>query len=235
MLYICVGDDFHKRKHKADSLVHTLQNKRSDAALVTLESDHEHVRESLEQHISSLGLFDEKSIIKAQGILSDAALYRMFIDNLDAIVQSDNVFVFSEQQLSKKQIADCTAAGATVYEYPLAQAPSTAPNLFYLGDLLLQRKKSQLWIALEEELMRGVSIEELMGIIIWQAKSLHLATSHTQEKSGMKSFVYKKCLASQWSAPEAHTLHHQLVSIYHQSRRGGLTLTERLEHFILSI
>lgn len=234
MLYLCIGEQYESRKKKYDALICTLQNKRPNSELVVLDPEEESSIALLEQHISSIGLFDEKSIIKASGVFENPGCASFVLNNINEIVASDNVFVLSEHKLSKQEHNTLDKAGATIYEFSAPQTNKN-PSLFYLGDLLLQKNKSKLWLAIWEELGRGISIEELVGILVWQSKSLHLALTHSQTQSGLKSFVYNKCTRSPWKAQEAQKLHLELVTIYHESRRGGLDLSERVEQLVLSI
>lgn len=234
MLYLCVGTDFEKRKKKTDDLTVTMQQKRPDAELLVLDTTSEHIVPQLQQQISGMGLFDNKTITKGLGLCEDKIAKDYVFKNLDQLVSSDNAFVLSETKLTKTEIGKIEKSGATVFVFDNSENPSTH-NLFYLGDLLLQKNKSKLWIAVQEELRSGISIEELFGIIMWQTKSLHLSKTTSQSESGLKPFVYNKCIKSPWTQEESRGLHQNLIIIYHQSRRGGIKLEERLEQLILSI
>lgn len=234
MLYFSVGSDFEKRKKKTDGLVSAMQKKRPDAQLVVLDPTAADVVAQLQQQIAGIGLFDEKTITKALGLCEEKEIKDFIFGHLSELSESANAFVLSELSLTKTEIGKIEKSGGEVFQFEDTEKTNTH-NLFYLGDLLLRRNKSQLWVSIQKELMKGTSIEELFGILMWQAKSLHLSKTMSQTESGLKPFVYNKCVKSDWTVDQAQQLHKDLVTIYHQSRRGGLTLTEQLERLILGL
>ena len=197
MLYICVGDDHPLRKSKYDSLLHTMNNKRPDAQEVVLEGDESVVINQIKQHIGGIGLFDEKSIVKGFGIMEGTLVKKYVLDNIQELVGSPNAFLLSEQSLGKLEIKKFETNGGKVFVFD-SPTVNNNHNLFYLGDLLLKKNKSQLWVGIQDELSRGISIEEIMGILMWQTKSLYLSKTYSQTDSGLKPFVYNKCNKSQW-------------------------------------
>ena len=233
MLHIFTGSDFQTITNKKDNLISSLETKRPDARRIHLEPDTPHLLSTLQEQLSSLGLFDSKSIITGTALCEDADTKKYLIKHAEQFAHSDNAFVLYESQLNKKDIDTLTQAGATLHQYNTAITPSK--NLFHLADLLCEKNKSRLWSEFNNELLRGTSPEEGMGILLFQARALHLSLTHTQAESSLKAFVYNKCSKSPWKVSEATRSHLELVRLYHQSRRGGLKLEERIERFILKL
>lgn len=211
----------------------SFQAKRPDAQLITLEADTPALVEILKEQCSSMGLFDSKSIINGSGVCDNPEARDYILTHAQLLHESDNAFVFYEPTLSKKDIDICSKAGAVVHQHEATQTQNR--NIFYLADLLLSKQIAQLWNAFHTELHTGVSAEEIAGILVFQARALHLARTHTQQASGLKPFVYRKASTSPWLANQAVHLHYQLITAYHQSRRGGIDLGTRLEQIILKL
>ncbi len=234
MLYFCVGDDFGRRKQKVEALLRTLQTKRPEAELLILEGGDPRAQETLQSTISSMGLFDEKTIIKALDLFENKELKSFVLEYSKDLSDSPNAFVFSENKITSIEAKKIAEGGGEIFTFETTESKAQI-SLFYLGDLLLQKNKSKLWTSLQEELRRGVSIEEIFGILMWQSKSLHLAKKYNQKESTLQPFVYSKCSKADWSSEEARDLHFKLVEIYHEARRGGLPTTERIEQLILNL
>lgn len=233
MIYLVVGTDFMARKHKIDALCTTLQTKRPNAHTIIIDSDSFSETE-IDQYISSVGLFDDKSIIKLMGVLDNITHKKFIIKHIQKIQESENVFVFSEQSLTDTEIKRFREHAQGVDVYNTKTNPNNA-SLFDLIDLFLQKNKRALLVRYHEYIQSGTSVEEIMGIIMWQAKTLHLALSRTTEQTNLKPFVYNKCKKSPWNTQESSNLHHQLITAYHDSRRGETDISKRLEQIFLSL
>jgi len=233
MLYVAVGNDFDVRKKYIDDLVGKMQNKRPDAEVVILDNE-SFSEKQCTSYFNSIGLFDEKSIIKLLGIC-DTKEYKDFIfSNLSLLKDSENGFVLSENKLTPTEIKKIERENISVFKCDITTKKSF-DNLFSLGDLLLQKNKQKLLIEFYKHTDKGVSAEEIMGIMLWQVKSLVLSHTYTEKESGLKSFVYNKCSKSKWSHKESLDLYKKCINEYHQSRLGGLTLQERLELLIIEL
>jgi len=108
-------------------------------------------------------------------------------------------------------------------------------NIFSLGDLLLQKNKQKLLIQIYSYMDTGISIEEIVGVLLWQTKSLVLSQQYTEKESGLKSYVYNKCKKSVWNKDDSLVLYKNLLYQYHESRLGGLNLQKRIELLLLEI
>ncbi|MFW0871328.1 MAG: hypothetical protein ACKKL4_02650 [Patescibacteria group bacterium] len=233
MLHIFTGDDFATIQKKKSALLSSLYTKRPSAQIINLKSDHPEVLPVLQEHTASVGLFDSKSIICANSLCAENEIKQYLLSNAPLFHESKNAFILYEQLLSKKEITSFTKHGAIVYEHNAHK--QVKDNLFYLADLLCAKNTRALWTALQKEFLNGVAPEAIYGILVFQARSLHLAKTKNRADSGLSDFVYNKAHKSSWSATQAQSLHIRLVSQYHESRRGGLDLSCRLEQIILSL
>ena len=233
MLYIASGNNFTARKKHTDSLLDAMQKKRPGAELVRLDFEN-FSGQKLEQHISGMGLFDDKSIVYVSGIFEHKEYKNYFLEKLEDVVSSDNAFIVSEENISALDIKKINKYTKNVQ---LFDTPKTKQvnSLFVFGDLLLQKNKQTLLTNLYVYINNGTSTEEIVGILVWQIKSLCLALSYSQIESGLKPFVYKKCTTSLWNKKDALVMYKKIITQYHESRRGGLTLQERLELLILEL
>ena len=110
-------------------------------------------------------------------------------------------------------------------------------NTFALSDLLLVKNKKKLWVSYHEAKHAGVSDEEIHGVFLWQLRSLSLSFSHTSSTSGVKPFVFNKAKGAQskWKKREVDSKILNLVTEYHEARRGKVLLPLVMETFILSL
>ena len=233
MMYLCVGSDFPARKDKVDGLLKAMQDKRPGAELTVLDPTVPGIIAHLEQHISGMGLFEAKTITKGVDLCEDPESKEYIFRHLEALSASDNALVLSETSLTSKEREKMKEGGVKVYVFE-SDEQVRSEKLFYLGDLLLQKKKAQLWVAIQEELRRDTPLEAVVGILLWQTKVLHLSQTRSLSESGLKPFVYNKCVKANWTPEQAQRLHRKLLGVYHQARRGGLGLREGLEGLLLA-
>lgn len=233
MLYVLVGSDSEKRTVRTRKILDTLRTKRPDAVFREMQVDTFDVNILLE-HLNTAGLFDEKSIVRLQGVCENTEHKKTLIDQAVVMHSSDNAFIITEEKLTKPDITKFEKSGATLEVFDEMRNAKEV-NMFNLADLLLARNKQKLLVTFYEYTNSGHAPEELVGIMVWQLKSLNLALGHSQSDSGLKSFVYGKCIKSGWNKEQAQQTYHKLITQYHESRRGGLTLFERIEKFILEL
>ena len=233
MIYLAIGSDFQKRNSCVQSLLETMSTKRPDAQITTLDDDSFDAA-TFGQYISGMGLFDEKSIIKLVGVCANIEKKKYILDTLSELHASSNAFIISEEKLTKTEIGKFETLGVVVKVFEHTK-PKSFDSMFDIADLFLNQKKSALLIRYYEYLESGTSAEELVGILLWQVKSLNLSLSYPIDQTGLKPFVYNKCKQSPWDQHTAQQLYKDMVMHYHESRRGGLTLSQRLEKIILNM
>ncbi len=233
MLYMAVGTDFTQRKTYTQSVLEKMQAKRPDAQMVILDSD-SFSPNTCEQFLSSVGLFDEKSIIVINSVCETKEHKEYLLSHLQDMINSDNAFVLSENKLTPTEIKKIKDIGVNISMFAENTKPSFS-NIFVMGDLLLQKNKQKLLLDLYTNTNNGTSIEEIVGVLLWQLKSLLLCQQYSEAESGLKNYVYKKCKQCSWSPEETMEVYKKIINHYHQSRLGGLDLFTRIELSIMEL
>ncbi|MEK7639152.1 MAG: hypothetical protein AAB388_03265 [Patescibacteria group bacterium] len=167
---------------------------------------------------------------------ADEAFEAEVLDVLPLLEESTNVFVVFEGALLaplKKKYQKYTAV---VEEYTATKADRF--NLFALTDALARKDKKKLWVLLVEARQAGISDEEIVGLLWWQLKTMHLAAlSKSAVEAGLKDFPYQKAkqALAHFSSEELDALSHTLLSLYHEGHAGVRELDLALESWLLSV
>ncbi len=236
MLYFIYGSDTDAVLARGRSLVGTLLSKRPDAEVVRVTDETFDVA-----HIRALagtqGLFEKKIVAVLDRVLG--AGEGAVLDLLAELEGSENAFVVLADDVTAK-VAEKVAlhAAKVVHCDAVARAPERDFNMFALTDALGARDKKALWVLYERAKRAGASAEEVHGILFWQAKALALAASaKSAGEAGMKSFPFSKAKSflKNFSKAEVELLPGELVTLYHDARRGSIGLDVALERFILAL
>ena len=139
---------------------------------------------------------------------------------LPALQQSEHLFLIEEETGADLAKAIEKVKGEVIK----VKAPATEAsfNTFALANALAARDRKKLWLYYMEAKKTDASAEMLVGMLAWKARSM-LA----QEKKGR--------VPTGWKAGESERLSSDLVSLYHDSRRGVGSLDLLLEKFILTL
>ena len=111
-------------------------------------------------------------------------------------------------------------------------------NPFLLADALAARDKKNLWLLLNEATLSGIMLEELVGTLWWQLKSLRLAAmTKSAAEAGMKDYPYNKAKRAlgKFKEGEIEALSHSLLRLQHDSRLGKRDLDLALEAWVLKM
>ena len=111
-------------------------------------------------------------------------------------------------------------------------------NTFSLTDALARKDKKSLWLLLHEARLSGIALEEIIGVLWWQLKTLRLAAmTNSADEAGMKAYPYNKAKQSlsTFKTGELESLSHSLLTLQHESRLGNQQLDISLEHWVLKI
>lgn len=234
MLFLVYGNDLAKRKVYSDKLIETLQTKRPDA-LFTEYNENSFSLPLLDSLVASRGLFEEKNIVVIRSVLDDIEVWEYVAGAAGKLHNSDHGFVFINESVSKKILDGFESAGATIKDFSKTERASANFNLFALADLLAAQDGKRLWVQYHKALQQGSKPDEILGVFVWQLKSILLARSCSEQDSGLKPFVYKKSKGSKLSDEQTKNLYKKLVVTFHDSKRGGETVDEALEKMILSL
>ncbi len=251
MLYLLHGTDFKKSREKLHIMVDSLLKKKPDASFFKLDISN-FSESQLDEFILSQGLFEQKYIVQMDGLLENIKTRDFVMDKIKEISESDNIFVFIEENLTKPVLKKVEKVAHKVQEFGSVAKASGRKfgviggseldlgefNIFDLADAFGRRDKKNLWVLYQKAKMRNIPDEEIHGIINWQLRSVLVAKkSKDIKESGLKPFVYNKSLrfAGNFQEVELETLSSKMVSIYHDARRGLVEFGVEMERFVLGV
>ncbi len=250
MLYLLHGSDFKKSRKKLHSLIDSLLKKKPDASFFKLDSS-SFTENQLDELVEGQGLFEQKYIVQMDGLLENTKTRDFVVDRLKEIGESDNIFVFIEEKITKPVLKKVEKIAQKVQELELSEKSSGRKfgviggseldlgefNIFNLADAFGKKDKKNLWVLYQKAKMRNIPDEEIHGILNWQLRSMLIAQkTKTAQESGLKPFVFNKSLrfSKNFDDGELEKLSSKLVSIYHDTRRGLCEFDVEMERFVLS-
>src|SRR4051812_12222083 len=132
MIYLLYGNDTDKARSKLHDLVQSLLKKKPDATHRRM-NDETFNESELDELISSLGLFSSKSITEFDMVFRKKEAKETLMERLPDIAASENVFVFLEGELLKKDLTRFEKYSEKVQEFSVAtQAAKKDFNVFSL-------------------------------------------------------------------------------------------------------
>ncbi len=239
MIYLLYGSDVEKSRNKLHDLVQTLLKKKPDASHLKI-TDENFDEAQLDEHISSSGLFASKSIIEVDNVFRNKDAKEVILKRIKDIAESDNIFVFLEGELNKTETAKFDKNAEKIQAFELKEEVEEKKdfNIFSLTDALGRRDRKQLWVLYTKAKQKGIADEEIHGILFWQIKAMLLALqTKTAQEAGLNPFVFSKSLgfSKNYSEPELKKISSDLISIYHNARRGIHDFDVALEKFVLTL
>ena len=225
MLYLLLG----KSDHRKDYVLQLVKQ-------YTATPQHVYDNDIADRELTDIvqtqtGLFGDKELY----VIHDLARNLDLKSFLAEFAESDNVFVFSEESITKPILKAFEKVNAIIEDFGKEEKTKTESfNMFSLTDALGARDKKKLWLLFQEALKNG-SPEEIHGILFWQLKNLALVHG-LNTNPGMNPFVYKKTLgfAKNFSSEEIRGLSRSLTHTFH-NRDTYSTLDIDIEKFILSL
>jgi DNA polymerase III delta subunit len=240
MIYLLYGSDSDKARTKLHELVATLIKKKPDASHERL-NDETFDASRLEELIGGMGLFSSKAIIEMQNIFRNKDAKEAVLEKIKDIGKSDNIFVFLEGELTKSDLAKFEKNAEKVQVFELktyGEIKKDEFKIFSLTDAFGKRDRKQLWVLYTKAKMREIAAEEIHGILFWQVKAmLQALQTKTAQEAGLNPFVFQKSQSflRNFEEDEVKNISSQLVSMYHQARRGITDFDLALEKFILEV
>lgn len=245
MLYIYFGKDTDTVHTQTKSLIESLLKRKPDASVHKLET--EQVSEAvLDELIQSQGLFSEKYIVQLNQVLETANTKEVVIKKLEQMKLSDNVFILVEHAVTAPVKKKLEAYADKIQEYTSKKEvggyggvfSNNAFNIFNIADAFGERDKKRFWVLLQKAYHHRIAAEEIHGTILWQLRMMLMAKqSNSAAEAGMKPFVYNKAkkYASTYSLEELKKMSRDLISLYHNVRKGEGELSVGIELFALSL
>ena len=111
-------------------------------------------------------------------------------------------------------------------------------NIFALTDALGARQRREAWILYQKALGAGLSAEEIFFKIVWQVKSMLIASrTRNVGETDMKVFPYNKAkgFLKNFKSGELEKLSESLAVGYHRARRGEVEIETLVEKLLLGL
>jgi DNA polymerase III delta subunit len=238
MIYFLYGDTMTAGS-KAQNLVKDLLKKRPDASYVKIDEENFSLA-LLDDCIFGRGLFEQRYIVFMKEILERKDEGPQVLERLEEISKSPNIFIILEKKLDKKSIDKIKALSQKTQEFktPPKSSAKDSFNVFQIADAFGRGDKKQTWVLFNKARSKNFSGEEIHGILFWQVKSMLLSAQATSPvEAGLSPYVYKKSkdFLKNYTVEDLQSLSSRLVSVYHESRRGGDDINVALEKIILDL
>lgn len=219
MIYLYHGTDIKKIITKSHDLVISLQKKKPDASYFKLNSENFNIG-NLDEYIGGQGLFVNKYIVVLDRLCENKEIKDEFISKIKEIAESENIFIIIEGKLDKATLSKIEKKAEKVVEFNLEEKDKIKKdtNIFAIADALARKDKKTAWVMYREAIDRGEAVEALHGMVFWKIKTLILSGGN-----------------GVWNKAELLKVLDELITIYHESRRGKYELESKFEGFILGI
>jgi DNA polymerase III delta subunit len=240
MIYLLYGNDFVKSRAKLREIIASQMKKNPDASYFKLNSEN-WSEEKLGEFIESKGLFQNAYIVVCDELVSHKQINEAFISHLKEMKESSNIFIVIEESLTKEHVKKIEKHAEKVQEFTDVKKEKPKGkdfNVFVLTDALGARDKKRLWLLYQDAIFSGVEPEQIHGLFFWQAKAMLAAQNSSGSlDSGLNPFVYKKALgfSKNFTPTELQSLSSNLVTLYHEARRGAVEFDIALERFVLGV
>ncbi|MBU1179048.1 hypothetical protein KKB69_01815 [Patescibacteria group bacterium] len=239
MLYFVFGNDVGRGHEKFNAIAAQFLEKEKNLSF--FKFDEESFEVSLfEDALKTSNLFSGKNLVAAKRLLGNTAGRDYILNNLSRISDSENIFIFFEEEVKKDYLDEIKKYTKNVWEFSVPggkkdEEKQAVNKLFRLADLVALRKRNEAWLLFQKEVFEGVPAEEFFWKVLWQIKNLILV-----KKGGGKDlhrFVYGKAKrgADLFEEKELENFMGDLVGLYHKDRQGVGGLAIGLERFLLRI
>jgi hypothetical protein len=235
MIYLFLGD-YKKVLNKANSLVSSLLKKQPDATVLRFNQE-SFKGQDLNDLILLQGLFFNKNIIVFSKVFEDEESRETFSKKFQELKDSENIFVFAEENLDKKSLEKFEKFSEKIQKIEAVKKEKDSFNIFSLTELFCKKDKKNLWL-LYLEAVKKTAPEEIYGILWWQIKTILIAkNSKNVADSGLKPFVFNKAIQAlrSFKENEIEKIGLDLINTYHNSRRKSSNLEIDLEKWILKL
>ncbi|MES3031476.1 MAG: hypothetical protein V4697_03630 [Patescibacteria group bacterium] len=218
MIYFFHGTDVEKARGKAHDLIESLQKKKPDASFVKIDAENFSVH-ILDEYIGGQGLFVSKNIVFLDRLCEKKDIKEEFVGKIKEIAESENIFIVLEGKLDKVTLGKIEKKAEKTAAFDFAEKPAKKEyGAFAFADAFGKKDRKNAWMLYRKAIDGGEAPEALHGMIFWKAKTMMLAGG-----------------GYGWSGVELKKTLDDLVTVYHDSRRGVHELETGLEAFLLTM
>ena len=193
----------------------------------------------MDELAGSQGLFNNSYIVYCTNFFENKEAKEVFVDRLEEISASPNIFIVLEGDIDKKTLLAVTDWAEKVQSFDkLRTGKKPDFNIFSLTDAFGRRDKKNLWVLFQKAVASGAVPEEIHGILFWQLKSMLVAAHSTSSgQAGVAPFVFTKAKSflKNYTDEELKKLSSKFVTLYHDAHRGIHDFEIALERLILTL
>ena len=215
MIYFYYGTDIDKARRKSSELIESLRKKKADAGFFKIDTENFNIN-LIKEYIGGQGLFSAKYIILLDKVCEKKENKELFLDLIKEIAKSDNIFIILENKLDKVTAVKIEKNSEKFIKFDLSEKKEKVEyNAFALADAFARKDKKESWLLYRKAIESGEAVEALHGMLFWKIKTIILNPN------------------SNWKKEELIKSLDELITIYHESRRGNGELETKLESFLL--
>ncbi len=239
MIYFFYGTNKDGARDKVHKTLDSLLLKKPNASTLHVSADN--FNESVvQEYIKGQGLFENKHIVFFDNMLGDELAKEYFLENIKQIRDAPHMVLVLEEKVDKKTLTIIKKHSERAEEFEDKNFTKKTKDfdIFSLTNALGERNKKDMWVFLQKGFLSGATPEELLGIIFWQIKTMIIAKgAKSAVEAGLKPFVFNKSrkYADNFSDEELRALSSNIISMYHDSRRGIVDFKITLEKFSITL
>ena len=228
MIHVFVGTDNEAKKRSLGDLLRNY----NDREVLYFDSE-SFDQDTFLNSLSGGDMFSQKYV----GVLRDLVFDKKhsIFEKIERMKESETVFVVLEETILKAGTEMLKPHASTWKALDLPKGRDEKFNIFSITDAFGARDKKSTWVMLQKALRSGVTSDEILNILIWQAKNLLITKREAiMKNTGLSLFVYEKArkYSANYTLPELETMSRSLVSMFHESHLG-LETEPNLEKFLL--
>ncbi len=166
--------------------------------------------------IQTASLFGDKKLFILNGILDDEETQKIFLEKAEGLAHAPHdVLITTEKLLAAETKKLAPFAEIITVTEKVSKKQDFDP--FALASAFASGDKKKTWIMFQQVAHASDEMEPTHGMIWWK----------------LKDMMTKK--NSPFNQNQLNDMARKLVSVYHESRLGGMSMRERLEEFFLTI
>lgn len=171
----------------------------------------------LQEALRGAGMFGERRVVVLDSVLQNDEMREVTLGSLQAMRTSNEKFFILEEKpdADTRRAIEKHAEKAVRFDAPKKEKDK---SVFALANALRRADKKALWIGYQRELTKGVSPENIHGVLFWGAKDMLL-----------------KSRAGSAENRRASALIAELAELPHEARRNNIRLEHALERFVLCL
>jgi DNA polymerase III delta subunit len=239
MFYLIAGNDTARSSVYLKQLINSFKETEE---LADFSFDQENFSVSrFNELLKTTPLFSGNTVVVIRRVLADELIRNYFLENIKKISESENIFIFWEdEEVDKNCLKSFEREAVGIKQFNLVSVGQFVgggqkKELFKIADLIALKEKEKAWCSYQEALLKGIPAEDIFKVIFWQIKVLLLIKK--DKNPGLHPFVLRKNKRNSalFETSKLKKFSSDLVELYHKFRSGQTELEFGLEKFILKI